>query len=270
MAKTLVTDELWAVVEPLLPPESPKPKGGRPRINTRTVLAGILFVLKTGIPWEMLPKEMGYGSGMTCWRRLREWQAMGVWDRLHRTILDRLGEADRIDWERAALDSASVPAPGGGEKTGPNPTDRGKQGSKRHLVVDGVGVPLAVRLTAANVHDSRMLEELVDAVVPIRQPKGSPGRPRKRPEKLHADKGYDFRRCRETLRQRGIKARISRRGIDTSERLGRHRWIVERTLAWLGRYRRLKVRYERRADIHQAFLSLGCALVCWNFLKRFC
>jgi Transposase DDE domain len=88
--------------------------------------------------------------------------------------LDRLGEADRIDWERAALDSASVPAPGGGEKTGPNPRDRGKQGSKRHLVVDGAGIPLAVRHTAANIHDSRMLEELVDAVVPIRQPKGSP------------------------------------------------------------------------------------------------
>jgi transposase len=150
------------------------------------------------------------------------------------------------------------------------PTDRGKRGSKLHLVVDGAGVPLAMRHTAANVHDSRMLEELVDAVVPIRQPKGSPGRPRKRPEKLHADKGYDYRRCRETLHERGIKARISRRSIDTSERLGRHRWVMERTLAWLGRYRRLKVRYERRADIHQAFLSLGCALVCWNFLQRFC
>jgi len=267
MAKTLVTDELWADVEPLLPPDPPKPKGGRPRIDARAVLAGILFVLKTGIPWEMLPKEMGYRSGMTCWRRLREWQVTGVWDQLHRTLLDRLGEADRINWELAALDSASVPAPGGGEKTGSNPTDRGKRGSKRHRVVDGAGIPLAMRHTAANVHDSRMLEELVDAVVPIRQPKGGPGRPRKRPKKLYADKGYDFRRCRETLRQRGIKARISRHGIDTSERLGRHRWVVERTLAWLGRYRRLKVRYERRADIHQAFLSLGCALVCWNFLQ---
>src|SRR5215207_5022148 len=134
MAAPLVSDALWSLFSPLLPPHRPRPKGGRPPIEDRAALAGILFVLKTGIPWAMLPKEMGYGSGMTCWRRLREWQAMGVWDRLHRTILDRLGEADRIDWERAALDSASVPAPGGGEKTGTNPTDRGKQGSTGHLV----------------------------------------------------------------------------------------------------------------------------------------
>jgi transposase len=137
-------------------------------------------------------------------------------------------------------------------------------------VVDRGGVPLAIRHTAANVHDSNMLEAMLDAVSPIRRPQGRPGRPRKRPEKLHADKGYDFRRCRRALRRRRIKSRITRRSVDASERLGRHRWVAERTLAWLNRYRRLKVRYERRADIHQAFLSLGCALVCWNFLQRAC
>ncbi|MDQ4106339.1 MAG: transposase, partial [Actinomycetota bacterium] len=84
------------------------------------------------------------------------------------------------------------------------------------------------------------------------------------------DKACDFRRCRQALRERGIKARTARRGKDTSERLGRHRWVVERTLAWLGRYRRLKVRYEKRADIHQAFLDLGCAFICWNYIQRFC
>jgi transposase len=116
MAKELVTDELWEVIEPLLPEEPPKPQGGRPRIDNRAALTGILFVLKSGIPWEMLPKEMGCGSGMTCWRRLREWHEAGVWEELHRTLLDRLGKADQIDWERASLDSASVPAPGGAER----------------------------------------------------------------------------------------------------------------------------------------------------------
>jgi IS5 family transposase len=108
----------------------------------------------------------------------------------------------------------------GGEKTGPNPTDRGKSGSKRHLLVDRGGVPLAVRHSAANVHDSRMLETMLDAVSPIRRPRGGP---RKRPENLHADKAYDFDRCREALRKRGIVPRIARRGLHSSERLGRHR-----------------------------------------------
>jgi transposase len=148
----------------------------------------------------------------------------------------------------------------GGEAVGPNPTDRGKPGSKHHLLTDRNGVPLAVVFTAANVHDSKVFEELVDAVGPIKRP--GRGRPRKRPEKLHADKAYDFPRCRRALRRRGIKSRIARRGKDVSERLGRHRWVVERTLAWLARYRRLLVRYERRADIHEALLYLGCALVC--------
>ena len=116
MAKELVTDELWEVIEPLLPEEPPKPQGGRPRIDDRAALTGILFVLKSGIPWEMLPKEMGCGSGMTCWRRLKEWHEAGVWEELHRTLLDGLGKADQLDWERASLDSASVPAPGGAER----------------------------------------------------------------------------------------------------------------------------------------------------------
>lgn len=117
MSKPLVSDELWAIVAPLLPAEPPKPKGGRPRhVSDRAALTGILFVLKSGIPWEMLPQEMGCGSGMTCWRRLRDWQEAGVWRRLHRLLLQRLQDAGRIDWERASLDSASVPAPGGAKR----------------------------------------------------------------------------------------------------------------------------------------------------------
>jgi transposase len=110
MAKPLVSDDLWAVVAPLLPSEPPKPKGGRPRVPDRACLTGIIFVLKSGIPWEMLPAELGCGAGMTCWRRLRDWQAAGVWDALHQALLDRLGEADQIDWSRASVDAAMTPA----------------------------------------------------------------------------------------------------------------------------------------------------------------
>jgi transposase len=105
MAKPLVTDELWEMIGPLVPDEPPKPKGGRPRIPNPAALSGILFVLKTGIPWEMLPQEkMGCGCGMSCWRRLEEWHEAGVWEQLHKTLLDRLGKADEIDWERASLE----------------------------------------------------------------------------------------------------------------------------------------------------------------------
>ncbi len=109
MRKPLVTDELWAAIEPLLPSEPPKPRGGRPRCDDRAVLAGIIFVLRSGIPWEMLPREMGC-SGMTCWRRLRDWQEAGVWAGLHRVLLERLSDAGHLDWSRASLDSAAVAA----------------------------------------------------------------------------------------------------------------------------------------------------------------
>ena len=264
MAKELLPDALWARIAPLLPPEPPEPKGGRPRVSDRAALTGILFVLKTGIPWEYLPAEMGCGSGMTCWRRLRDWYQAGVWRRLHQVLLEELAQADRIDWDRAALDSAAVPAPGG-QETGKNPTDRGKQGTKRHLVVDAHGIPLAVLVSAANVHDSKMMLATVDAIEPIRAK--TRGRPRRRPHKLHADdKGYDYRHLRLALRKRRIIPRIARCGVEPKNRLGRYRWVVERTLSWLNRFRRLKIRYEHRADIHLAFLQLGCALISLRFL----
>jgi len=160
-----------------------------------------------------------------------------------------------------------VSGPKGGEQTGPNPADRGKRGSKYHLVVDRHGIPLAVQLSAANAHDSTLLERTVDAIPPVFGPRGRPGRPRFRPNKLHADKGYDYPEKRRALRARGITPRIARRGVESSERLGRYRWVVERSLAWLLGFRRLGVRDERRADILQGLLRLACSLICARFLK---
>ncbi|BCM86706.1 hypothetical protein mvi_52190 [Methylobacterium indicum] len=114
MARPLLPDDLWAAIAPLLPPHPPRPKGGRRRLDDRAALTGILFVLRSGIPWEMLPTEMNCGCGMSCWRRLRDWQAAGVWRRLHQVLLERLHAAGEIDWSRASVDSASVPAKKGG------------------------------------------------------------------------------------------------------------------------------------------------------------
>jgi IS5 family transposase len=126
---------------------------------------------------------------------------------------------------------------------------------------------LTWHLTGANRHDSAVFEAVVDRIPPIRRPSGQR---RTRPAKLHADKAYDIPRCRRALSRRHIRIRIARKGIETSQKLGRHRWVVERTLAWLGQFRRLTIRYERRDDIHQAFLSLGCSLLCLKAVQRFC
>jgi len=137
-------------------------------------------------------------------------------------------------------------------------------GSKRHLLTDGQGVPLAVQLTAANVHDSQVALDLVDSVEPIYSRRG---RPRQRPDALAADKAYDSRQIRHELRCLGIRALIPRRGTGRERGLGAIRWVVERTQAWLNQFRRLRVRYERLPQIHEAFLLIGCALICWNFIK---
>jgi len=121
VTKELVPDELWMFIDPLLPSESPKPNGGRLRVPDRAALAGIIYVLKSGNPWGMLPKELGFGSGVTCWRRLRDWQKAGVWHRLHRVLLDELGKAGLIDWSRASLDSATVSAKKGVQEPVPIP-----------------------------------------------------------------------------------------------------------------------------------------------------
>jgi transposase len=135
------------------------------------------------------------------------------------------------------------------------------------LLVDRQGIPLAVQLSAANAHDSTYLERTVDVIPPIFGPPGRPGRPRIRPDKLHAAKGYDYPEKRRALRRRGIRPRIARRGIESSERLGRYRWVMERSLAWLLGFRRLGVRYERRAEILRGLLQLACSLICIRFLR---
>ena len=268
MAKPLLTDALWKHIEPLLPPLRPHPKGGRPWVGNREALTGILFVLRSGIPWELLPQEMGCGCGMTCWRRLRDWQAAGVWDQLHRVLLDELRDADEIDWSRAIVDSASLRALAGGPKTGPNPTDRSKPGSKHHVITDAQGIPLAAILTAANVNDVEELLPLLDHIPPVR---GKPGRPRHKPDRVQGDRGYDSEPHRQKLRQRGIKPVLAKRNTDHGSGLGVYRWVVERTLAWLHQFRRLRIRYERRNDIHEGFMTLAEALICLNFItSTFC
>jgi transposase len=228
MATVLLPDPLWDLIKPLLPIQPTQPNGGRPRVPNRACLTGILFVLRSGIPWQMLPQELGCGSGMTCWRRLRDWQQEGIWDLLHFALLSWLARDGDIDWSRAIVDSCSVRAVCGGTQAGPNPTDRAKRGSKRHVICDGRGVPLAVRLTGANRHDSQEALQLVDAIPPLQ---GERGRPRCRPDCVLGDRAYDAEVIRHGLRARHILPLLAVRRAKHGSGLGRWRWVVERTFA---------------------------------------
>jgi transposase len=223
-------DELWELVKPLLPGCTPR-RRGRPRVSDRAAFAAIVFVLVTGVPWRLVPLQIGC-SGVTAWRRLREWQRTGVWERLHRDVLRRLNAAGWIDWSRGVVDSSHIRALRWG-LTGPSPVDRARTGSKHHLLVDASGVPLAVTLTGGNRNDITQLLPLVDGIILVA---GNIGRPRQRPDRIVADRSYDHDSHRHELWHRSIKPSIARRGTKHGSGLGRWRWVVERTFAWLHKY----------------------------------
>ena len=156
MTDSLLADkDLWAVLEPLLPARPPQ-RIGRPRVSDRVAFRAIVFILMSGVPWRMVPKEIGC-SGVTAWRRLRDWHTAGVWERLHRKLLRRLNAIGRIDWSRGVVDASHIRALRGGVLTGPSPVDRARLGSKHHLIVDGGGVPLLATLTGGNRNDVTQL-----------------------------------------------------------------------------------------------------------------
>ncbi|MDT0266562.1 IS5 family transposase [Streptomyces sp. DSM 44915] len=256
----IVDDALWAVIEPLLPKWPKRSPGPRP-VDDRRCLQGILFVLYTEISWQQLPLELGFGSGQTCWRRL----ARGVFDQLHRILLAELNVAreDRLD---ASL-RGCLPREGekGGEVTGPSPVDRGKTGSKHNLICDGNRTPLKAITTAANVNDVTQTLALVDGVPPVA---GRVGHPRKRPDALLGDKGYDSDLIRHELRKRRILPVISRKGSPSIKGLGKLRYVVDQTFALLHQFKRLTIRWERRLDLHNALVSLASGLICWRRLKH--
>jgi transposase len=203
MSEPLLSEQLWQRIEPLLPKQKKSRNvqyAGRKPVDARKVLQGIIFVLKTGVPWKSLPATSDFPSGHTCRRRLLEWERNGVWRKLWQSILSELQAEGKLDWERGVVDSSSVRAGHGGEKTGKSPVDRSKLGSKHHLLVEGGGIPLSVSLTGANRHDITQLLNLVESIPAV---KGRRGRPRRKPERLQGDRGYDSEPHRQSLKKRG-------------------------------------------------------------------
>ncbi|MGC5535547.1 IS5 family transposase [Streptomyces sp. SR-10] len=259
----MVDDELWELIEPVLPPWPERAPGPKP-VDDRLCFQGILYVLVNDIAWQFLPLELGFGSGQTCWRRLDRWQQAGAFDRLHQILLAKLHAAGELDWSRACVDGPH-PREKGGPATGPSPVDRRKTGSKHHLICDGNGTPLHVITTAANVNDITQTLALVDGIPSVA---GRPGRPRRRPDAVLGDKAYDSRAIRHELRRRRILPVISRKGAPNIKGLSKLRYVVEQTFALLHQFRRLAVRWERRVELHDAFLSLACSLICYRRFKK--
>lgn len=261
MRTTELTDEQWQRLESLLPPHKGR---GRPRADDRRTLNGIVYVLRTGGRWQDVPRE--HGSPVTCWRRLREWEEDGTWEKIWRSLVALLDEQDRLEWDKAFLDGSFVPAKKGGAGVGK--TKRGK-GTKTMLVTDGNGLPIGFELANANYHEVKLA---VPTLQSVRVPRRTRGRPKQRPRELVADKAYDSKRFRRWLRRRGVKPTIppyerrprkrARRGRPLKAGPGyRERWKVERTFAWLGNFRRLLVRQERYLSTFRAFFLVAFVLI---------
>jgi transposase len=263
--KPLVSDELWQKVEPLPPPSLCRRLRfpGRKPQDYRKVLTGILFVVKTGIAWYDLPAELGCGCGKTCRHYLRLWHQAGVWRKPHALLLAELNGADQIDRSRALIDASFCKAPEGGEDTGPNPTDRSKSGSKHYVLTDGQGIPLKATVTAANVNE---FTQVLDVLVNKPAVGGKPGPKRELLQRLQGDAGYDSEPLRALLRWLGITPVLGKRRREHGSGLGKLRWFVERTIAWLHSFGRLRRRLDRLTEIQEAFLRLACSSICLRFL----
>jgi putative transposase len=254
-------DWLWNHFALLLPVPSPDQRGGRPRRDDRQILAGIFYVLRTGCHWKALPRC--FGAPSTVHARFQSWVGAGVFHRAHAAGLHAYDDCHGIEWEWQSADGAMTKAPLGGEKTGPNPTDRGKVGTKRSLLTDGRGQPLSIAVGGANINDHLLLAETLDGI-PIPRPTDNST------ENICLDKGYDYpTRVPAILAARDYVGHVRTRGeeivdLKTIPGYRTRRWVVERTHSWLNRFRRLLVRWEKTAANYLALLQFACA---WQLFK---
>lgn len=276
MARTkpwTVSDKFWERVEPLVPAAPSHARGGRPRICDRKAFEAMIYILRTGMQWNALPKEMGASS--TVHERFQEWERAGLFERLWKAELAHYDELEGIEWEWQSVDGVMTKAPLGradSEARGPNPTDRGKMGVKRSVLTDGSGIPLAMAVDGANRPDSKLLAATLDGIVVARPAREGYEAHHEEPH-LCLDAGYDSKEVREEVYERGYEAHIRTRDKRGKSSMERHpngkarRWVVERTHSWINRSRRLLVRWEKKTENYVAFVHLACAQLIFSKLQ---
>ena len=260
-----ISDKLWAVLQPVLPihVNTHRFGGGRPRVPDRKCADGIFYVLRTGCQWKALD-QTELCAGSTAHDRYQEWVEAGVFLKLWQAGVQQFDELQGIDWAWLSMDGAMTKAPLGGEATGPNPTDRAKNGVKRSVLTEGHGVPLGLAVEGAQRHDMKLVRATIASLV-VKRPEPNP----EQPQGMCMDKGYDYQEVRDILAEFGFTAHIRSRGEEAKElaqEAGKRarRWVVERTHSWMNRFRRILIRWEKKPENYIAFLHFACALIAFR------
>ena len=229
-------------------------------------MTAIFYVLRTGCQWKALPRSLGAPS--TVHDRFQEWREAGVFEKMWKEGLLEYDKKIGLDWEWQAMDGAITKAPLGGEGTGPNPTDRGKSGTKRSLLTEGNGIPISVTVDGANRHDKKLVSGTLEATM-IERPS-----PEEVEQNMCMDKGYDYPDIRKLVEEYGYTAHIRSRGEEIKEKkeipgYRARRWVVERTHSWLNRFRRLLIRWEKKLENYLAMLHFACAWITFRAARLF-
>jgi putative transposase len=268
-----VSDELWLLIEPILQEDHPirpgrtKPRGrGRPPVSWRRCLNGIIYRMRTSCQWNQLPKQFGDDSTVHRW--FQRWCNHGVMEKIWALLVQECQELDGVHWEWQSADGSMGKARFGGEKIGKNPTDRAKMGTKRSLIVDEQGGPLGAVIAGANVHDTKLLEATIEAIV-VERPEPTAAEP----QNLCLDKAYDNPTGTAAVNNTGYTGHVRRIGeekkpCDVEKGHKPRRWVVERTHAWLSKCRALLVRYDKNFKNYLGLLQLACGLIWFRRLHR--
>lgn len=260
-----VDDALWAQAERVLAEFDPPARFGPDRIDQRKALDGVIYRMRSGVQWNQLPRE--FGDDASVHRTFQRWAKRGVIAKLWALLVKGCEELAGVDWQWQSFDCAPGQGPARGDQIGPNPTDRAKKGTKRGVLTEADGGPLAVVVTGANVHDSLLLQDALEAVIV------EPPDPGEHAQHLCLDKAFSGALSDATARVFGYEPHVRQIGEEKEDLRGHktkkaRRWVVERTIGWLNRCRGIIIRYEKKAENYLAVVQLACALLWYRRLHR--